>query len=89
MKAEQNAEYSRQSETRFREEKAAEQRRAKEQEKARKEKQQAEVAVQKAAAETKPAPKPAPVLPNQLQLHKYKIHVVKKYVQINHVIIVA
>ena len=63
LKAEQNAEYSRQSETRFREEKAAEQRRAKEQEKARKEKQQAEVAVQKAAAETKPAPKPAPVAP--------------------------
>ena len=61
MKAEQNAEYSRQSETRFREEKAAEQRRAKEQEKARKEKQQAEVAAQKAVAEAKPAPKPAPV----------------------------
>ena len=61
LKAEQNAEYSRQSETRFREEKAAEQRRAKEQEKARKEKQQAEVAAQKAVAEAKPAPKPAPV----------------------------
>ena len=60
LKAEQNAEYSRQSETRFREEKAAEQRRAKEQEKARKEKQQAEVAAQKAVAEAKPAPKPAP-----------------------------
>ena len=60
LKAEQNAEYSRQSETRFREEKAAEQRRAKEQEKARKEKQQAEVAAQKAVAEVKPAPKPAP-----------------------------
>ena len=60
LKAEQNAEYSRQSETRFREEKAAEQRRAKEQEKARKEKQQAEVATQKAVAEAKPAPKPAP-----------------------------
>ena len=59
LKAEQNAEYSRQSETRFREEKAAEQRRAKEQEKARKEKQQAEVAAQKAVAEAKPAPKPA------------------------------
>ena len=56
LKAEQNAEYSRQSETRFREEKAAEQRRAKEQEKARKEKQQAEVAAQKAVAEAKPAP---------------------------------
>lgn len=50
LKAEQNAEYSRQSETRFREEKAAEQRRAKEQEKARKEKQQAEVAAQPAPA---------------------------------------
>lgn len=61
LKAEQNAEYSRQSETRFREEKAAEQRRAKEQEKARKEKQQADVAAQKAVAEAKPAPKPAPV----------------------------
>ena len=61
LKAEQNAEYSRQSETRFREEKAAEQRRAKEQEKARKEKQQAEVAAQKAVAEAKPASKPAPV----------------------------
>ena len=61
LKAEQNAEYSRQSETRFREEKAAEKRRAKEQEKARKEKQQAEVAAQKAVAEAKPAPKPAPV----------------------------
>ncbi|VUW98852.1 translation initiation factor IF-2 [Streptococcus vestibularis] len=60
LKAEQNAEYSRQSETRFREEKAAEQRRAKEQEEARKEKQQAEVAAQKAVAEAKPAPKPAP-----------------------------
>ena len=60
LKAEQNAEYSRQSETRFREEKAAEQRRAKEQEKARKEKQQAEVAAQKTVAEAKPAPKPAP-----------------------------
>ena len=60
LKAEQNAEYSRQSETRFREEKAAEQRRAKEQEKARKEKQQAEVAAQKAVAEAKPAPKSAP-----------------------------
>ena len=60
LKAEQNAEYSRQSETRFREEKAAEQRRAKEQEKARKEKQQAEVAAQKAVAEAKPAPKPVP-----------------------------
>ena len=60
LKAEQNAEYSRQSETRFREEKAAEQRRAKEQEKARKEKQQADVAAQKAVAEAKPAPKPAP-----------------------------
>lgn len=62
LKAEQNAEYSRQSETRFREEKAAEQRRAKEQEKARKEKQQAEVAAQKAVAEAKPAPKPAPAV---------------------------
>ena len=61
LKAEQNAEYSRQSETRFREEKAAEQRRAKEQEKARQEKHQAEVAAQKAVAEAKPAPKPAPV----------------------------
>lgn len=62
LKAEQNAEYSRQSETRFREEKAAEQRRAKEQEKARQEKhQEAEVAAQKAVAEAKPAPKPAPV----------------------------
>ena len=61
LKAEQNAEYSRQSETRFREEKAAEQRRAKEQEKARKEKQQAEVAAHKAVAEAKPAPKPVPV----------------------------
>ena len=60
LKAEQNAEYSRQSETRFREEKAAEQRRAKEQEKARKEKQQAEVAAQNAVVEAKPAPKPAP-----------------------------
>ena len=59
LKAEQNAEYSRQSETRFREEKAAEQRRAKEQEKARQEKHQAEVAAQKAVAEAKPAPKPA------------------------------
>ena len=65
LKAEQNAEYSRQSETRFREEKAAEQRRAKEQEKARKEKQQAEVAAQKAVAEAKPAPKPAPVAQEQ------------------------
>ena len=62
LKAEQNAEYSRQSETRFREEKAAEQRRAKEQEKARQEKHQAEVAAQKAVAEAKPAPKPAPVV---------------------------
>lgn len=62
LKAEQNAEYSRQSETRFREEKVAEQRRAKEQEKARKEKQQAEVAAQKAVAEAKPAPKPAPAV---------------------------
>ena len=62
LKAEQNAEYSRQSETRFREEKAAEQRRAKEQEKARKEKQQAQVTVQKDVAEAKPAPKPAPVV---------------------------
>ena len=61
LKAEQNAEYSRQSETRFREEKAAEQRRAKEQEKARQEKHQAEVAAQKAVTEAKPAPKPAPV----------------------------
>lgn len=61
LKAEQNAEYSRQSETRFREEKAAEQRRAKEQEKARQEKHLAEVAAQKAVAEAKPAPKPAPV----------------------------
>ena len=61
LKAEQNAEYSRQSETRFREERAAEQRRAKEQEKARQEKHQAEVAAQKAVAEAKPAPKPAPV----------------------------
>lgn len=61
LKAEQNAEYSRQSETRFREEKAAEQRRAKEQEKARQEKHQAEVAAQKAVAEAKPAPKTAPV----------------------------
>ncbi|WP_296124860.1 translation initiation factor IF-2 [uncultured Streptococcus sp.] len=61
LKAEQNAEYSRQSETRFREEKAAEQRRAKEQEKVRQEKHQAEVAAQKAVAEAKPAPKPAPV----------------------------
>ena len=65
LKAEQNAEYSRQSETRFREEKAAEQRRAKEQEKARKEKQQAEVAAQKAVAEAKPAPKPAPAAQEQ------------------------
>ena len=65
LKAEQNAEYSRQSETRFREEKAAEQRRAKEQEKARKEKQQAEVAAQKAVAEAKPAPKPAPAAQKQ------------------------
>ena len=62
LKAEQNAEYSRQSETRFREEKAAEQRRAKEQEKARQEKHQAEVAAQKAVSEAKPAPKPAPVV---------------------------
>ena len=62
LKAEQNAEYSRQSETRFREEKAAEQRRAKEQEKARKEKQQAQVTVQKDVAEAKPAPKSAPVV---------------------------
>ena len=61
LKAEQNAEYSRQGETRFRAEKAAEQRRAKEQEKARQEKHQAEVAAQKAVAEAKPAPKPAPV----------------------------
>ena len=61
LKAEQNAEYSRQSETRFREEKAAEQRRAKEQEKARQEKHQAEVAAQKAVVEAKPVPKPAPV----------------------------
>ena len=60
LKAEQNAEYSRQSETRFREEKAAEQRRAKEQEKARQEKRQAEAAAQKALAEAKPAPKAAP-----------------------------
>ena len=65
LKAEQNAEYSRQSETRFREEKAAEQRRAKEQEKARKEKQQAEVAAQKAVAEAKPAPKSAPAAQEQ------------------------
>lgn len=65
LKAEQNAEYSRQSETRFREEKAAERRRAKEQEKARKEKQQAEVAAQKAVAEAKPAPKPAPAAQEQ------------------------
>ena len=65
LKAEQNAEYSRQSDTRFREEKAAEQRRAKEQEKARKEKQQAEVAAQKAVAEAKPAPKPAPAAQEQ------------------------
>ena len=65
LKAEQNAEYSRQSETRFREEKATEQRRAKEQEKARKEKQQAEVAAQKAVAEAKPAPKPAPAAQEQ------------------------
>ena len=65
LKAEQNAEYSRQSETRFREEKAAEQSRAKEQEKARKEKQQAEVAAQKAVAEAKPAPKPAPAAQEQ------------------------
>ena len=65
LKAEQNAEYSRQSETRFREEKAAEQRRAKEQERARKEKQQAEVAAQKAVAEAKPAPKPAPAAQEQ------------------------
>ena len=65
LKAEQNAEYSRQSETRFREEKAAEQRRAKEQEKARKEKQQADVAAQKAVAEAKPAPKPAPAAQEQ------------------------
>lgn len=65
LKAEQNAEYSRQSETRFREEKAAEQRRVKEQEKARKEKQQAEVAAQKAVAEAKPAPKPAPAAQEQ------------------------
>ena len=65
LKAEQNAEYSRQSETRFREEKAAEQRRAKEQEKARKEKQQAEVAAQKAVAEAKPALKPAPAAQEQ------------------------
>ena len=65
LKAEQNAEYSRQSETRFREEKAAEQRRAKEQEKARKEKQQAEVAAQKAVAEAKPAPKPTPAAQEQ------------------------
>ena len=65
LKAEQNAEYSRQSETRFREEKAAEQRGAKEQEKARKEKQQAEVAAQKAVAEAKPAPKPAPAAQEQ------------------------
>ena len=65
LKAEQNAEYSRQSETRFREEKAAEQRRAKEQEKARKEKQQAEVAAQKAVAEAKPVPKPAPAAQEQ------------------------
>lgn len=65
LKAEQNAEYSRQSETRFREEKAAEQRRAKEQEKARKEKQQSEVAAQKAVAEAKPAPKPAPAAQEQ------------------------
>ena len=65
LKAEQNAEYSRQSETRFREEKAAEQRRAKEQEKARKEKQQAEVAAQKAVAEAKPAPKPGPAAQEQ------------------------
>lgn len=62
LKAEQNAEYSRQSEKRFREEKTAEQRRAKEQEKARKEKQQAQVTVQKDVAEAKPAPKPAPVV---------------------------
>ena len=65
LKAEQNAEYSRQSETRFREEKAAEQRRAKEQEKARKEKQQAEVAAKKAVAEAKPVPKPAPAAQEQ------------------------
>ena len=70
LKAEQNAEYSRQSETRFREEKAAEQRRAKEQEKARKEKQQAEVAAQKAVAEAKPAPKPAPAAQEQLTRRK-------------------
>ncbi len=60
----------------------------KEQEKARKEKQQAEVAAQKAVAEAKPAPKPAPVA-QPAQLRKHKIHVVKRHVQINHVIIVA
>ena len=53
LKAEQNAEYSRQSETRFREEKAAEQRRAKEQEKARKEKQQAQPAPAAQAQDTR------------------------------------
>ena len=88
LKAEQNAEYSRQSETRFREEKAAEQRRCERARKGKKENTRLKSLLKKQLLKLSQLPNQHRLL-NQLQLRKHKIHVVKRHVQINHVIIVA